>query len=404
MRVLHVAPLPPLKNGIADYSAALESALRNRGDLEVTSFGDHYPDSDRHAASTLLREYRLLAQTIRSGSFDVIHFESGGSLWKEFLFLFLVSGWANAVTAVTLHDPPVFIDAGYSSRRIVGTEWRPVRGLISYLLVKRMQETIYRRVETVFVFSQLAYNSVFRRFGANDIVLVPLGLPGKSTTIQEAAAATAPALQHDDRFRILVFGFIARGKGLDVFVQAVHELLRTHPCLRSKIVGIICGDVVTQIDSVLREDLNRLVARLGLVDVIQFTGRIPEEAVVPTIRSADVMAVPYDQTGLYSTSASLIRGLWEGAPVVASDARSLPAEVDHLETGLLFEAGNPLDLADKLLWMYRHPERRKEMGARARETATAKHSWTEVCDAIASAYGQALARKMLVRAGSCEHR
>jgi glycosyltransferase involved in cell wall biosynthesis len=61
-------------------------------------------------------------------------------------------------------------------------------------------------------------------------------------------------------------------------------------------------------------------------------------------------------------------------PVIASRIGALADIVTDGETGLLFEPGNPGDLADKLAWAQAHPERMAEMGHKARAQYEAEFS------------------------------
>ena len=51
-----------------------------------------------------------------------------------------------------------------------------------------------------------------------------------------------------------------------------------------------------------------------------------------------------------------------GLPVIASRIGALADIVRDGETGLLFEPGNPRDLADKMAWALANPERMAAMG------------------------------------------
>jgi glycosyltransferase involved in cell wall biosynthesis len=51
-----------------------------------------------------------------------------------------------------------------------------------------------------------------------------------------------------------------------------------------------------------------------------------------------------------------------GTPAIVSRIGALAELVRDGETGLLFEPGNPRDLADKLAWAHSHPERMAACG------------------------------------------
>lgn len=63
-----------------------------------------------------------------------------------------------------------------------------------------------------------------------------------------------------------------------------------------------------------------------------------------------------------------------GLPVIASRIGALADIVRDGETGLLFEPGNPRDLADKMAWALTHPDEMANMGRKARVQYEAEFS------------------------------
>lgn len=93
-------------------------------------------------------------------------------------------------------------------------------------------------------------------------------------------------------------------------------------------------------------------------------GRLPVRAVRQEMRRAQALVVPsiwYETFGMVAIEAFAC-----GTPVVASRIGALAALVREGETGLLFEPGNPRDLAEKLAWALAHPDEMAAMGRRAR--------------------------------------
>lgn len=65
-------------------------------------------------------------------------------------------------------------------------------------------------------------------------------------------------------------------------------------------------------------------------------------------------------------SRTIVEAFACGLPVIASRLGSMAELVADGETGLLFEAGNPDDLAQKIAWAHAHPHEMIAMGQRAR--------------------------------------
>ena len=61
----------------------------------------------------------------------------------------------------------------------------------------------------------------------------------------------------------------------------------------------------------------------------------------------------------------LIEYLAIGAVTVVSDISGMKTMLKNMETGLLFKAGNPQDLAEKLMMLYENKKLRKELSENA---------------------------------------
>jgi glycosyltransferase involved in cell wall biosynthesis len=65
-----------------------------------------------------------------------------------------------------------------------------------------------------------------------------------------------------------------------------------------------------------------------------------------------------------------------GKPVVVSSCPPLRRIVEETGAGLVFRANDSGSLAGQLLYMYKNPERMKEMGECGRAAALGPYSWT----------------------------
>ncbi|MBU1425982.1 MAG: glycosyltransferase family 4 protein [Gammaproteobacteria bacterium] len=79
-----------------------------------------------------------------------------------------------------------------------------------------------------------------------------------------------------------------------------------------------------------------------------------------------------------------------GLPVIASRIGALADIVRDGETGLLFEPGNPRDLADKMAWAQAHPQAMLEMGKRARQEYEEKYTSERNFGQLMAIYAEAI--------------
>jgi glycosyltransferase involved in cell wall biosynthesis len=105
-------------------------------------------------------------------------------------------------------------------------------------------------------------------------------------------------------------------------------------------------------------------ALLDGVNGITRLGSLPGEAVRQEMNRAMALVIPsiwYETFGLV-----VIEAFATDLPVIASRIGALAVLVRDGETGLLFEPGNPQDLATKMAWALAHPEAMASMGRKAR--------------------------------------
>ncbi|MBI9020368.1 MAG: glycosyltransferase [Verrucomicrobia bacterium] len=114
----------------------------------------------------------------------------------------------------------------------------------------------------------------------------------------------------------------------------------------------------------------RQVEELGLNEQVLVKGAQPRPAVVRSLGDADVLVLSSIQTRDGSREGipvALMEGMACGLPVVASRISGIPELVEEGVSGLLFEPGNAVEMADALEQLARDPELRARMGHCARE-------------------------------------
>lgn len=113
----------------------------------------------------------------------------------------------------------------------------------------------------------------------------------------------------------------------------------------------------------LDEKAKDFVRQNGLNNV-EFLGRMDEQELSELIGNARFLIMPSE--GYYETfGLVIIEAYSRGVPVVASNIGVAPELVSDKQTGLLFEAGNARELADKARWLWDHPVETRVMGENA---------------------------------------
>lgn len=198
-----------------------------------------------------------------------------------------------------------------------------------------------------------------------DKVTVIMNSPSRARF--DPAAYPAREFRADGLLRMVYAGALTPIYELDVVVAAMARLRALRPDLRALLDVYGRGDA--------RDELEALVAELGLSDSVTFHGRIPLEDVPAAIARADLGIAPTRRDRF--TDLSLSTKIFECAamakPIVAS---RLPMVERVFPPGAIrcYEPGDPDDLARVILAVIDDSEGRID-ATRQASVAVGEHSW-----------------------------
>ncbi len=167
-------------------------------------------------------------------------------------------------------------------------------------------------------------------------------------------------------------------EGGDTLLRAAAELRRRGVPARPLIVG----------DGPERPALERLASHLGLGGLAVFTGRVPMADVRHYHAVLDIFVVPRtdDRVCHLVTPLKPVEAMASGLCVVASEVKALREIIEPGITGELTLPEDPVTLADCAGDLFYSPDRRREIGARARDWAARDRTWARNADRYLSAY------------------
>ena len=189
---------------------------------------------------------------------------------------------------------------------------------------------------------------------------------GRSTVIPNAVEVGAAPQRQSRRpgpAEIVSVGRLAVPKDFSTLVAAVARL--PAGAVRLRVLG----------DGPLRALLEAEIDELGLADVVELTGEVPD--VRPYLAEANVFVLSSRSEGM---PLSVLEAMAAGLPVVASDVGGLAEVVIEGETGFLVPPGEPGSLADRLGRLVDDPELREALGQAGRRRAEERFSlpgWRE---------------------------
>jgi len=150
--------------------------------------------------------------------------------------------------------------------------------------------------------------------------------------------------------------------GVDIFIKALHTIVREQPHVRALIVG----------EGPLEVELKELVAVLGLSEFVKFIGRVDREELVNYLNAADIYVSTSYSDG---TSLCLLEAMATGLPAVVTD---VPANLEWIENGhngFTANRGNPREVADALLKLLEDRSLCEIFGARNLAIAKERADW-----------------------------
>jgi glycosyltransferase involved in cell wall biosynthesis len=296
VRVAYYSPQPSSRSGIADYSALLLPALRERVDVVLAEPGKRAPAAD-------VALYHIGNDPDAHGWIvDALRKRRGLVVLHEYVLHHLIAG-----ITIGRGDGRGYLDA---MERELGVAGRLLGlGVLDNLLPLLWETqperfplagTILDRADGLIVHSGYVAQNVRAA-----------GYQGRLWRIPHPAwpmAGIEPATDVTGDPLIGCFGFLNMNKRIPQLLEAFAALRRSLPGARLLLAGA-SGE---------RFDLSRRLERLGLTEGVERLDYVPEERMWSLMAACDVLVnLRYPTMG--ETSGSVIRGLSLGKPLVVSD-------------------------------------------------------------------------------------
>ena len=237
------------------------------------------------------------------------------------------------------------------------------------------------------------FNLMMRRIGATVDSLTYLGeftrraiSRALSTTAQNSMTKIAPGIDVEhfqpvdasslrnqlglsNKKVIVSVGRLVHRKGQDHLVQAMPEILQSHPDAHLLLVG----------KGPYLEHLAKLVAQYQLQESVSFIGRIQYAQLPQYICCGDIFAMPsrsrlmgleVEGLGIVYLEASAC-----GLPVIAGNSGGAPDAVVDGTTGVVVDGTNDQEIAKAAISLLSDPVRAQEMGLAGRQWIIDNWRW-----------------------------
>ncbi len=178
-----------------------------------------------------------------------------------------------------------------------------------------------------------------------------------------------------------VVGTIARLfplKGYEDLLPAAVEIVRAVPETRFLLVG----------DGIMRPEMERQIAALGLGANFAFAGLVPPAEVSRYTALMNVMVHLSLREGL---PRGVVQALAAGKPAVGYALDGTPEVIHDRVTGRLVAPQDVAGVAEAVIGLLRDPAGARAMGAAGRDLVRARFDWLAMADILAEEYRRGLA-------------
>ena len=352
MSTFLVSTYPPRACGLATFSQDLRRALQDTpsdAGVEVAAVvGDDPLAAQQPEVAYAIRQhetadYPAAADFINTSSGEVVcvQHEFGIFGGAEGRHLFGLLDGLNKPVVTTLHtvlmDPP----AHYRNALL----------------------EVARRSHRLVVMSETARRILTTRYHlpAPLIRVIPHGIPDVPFAMPEKHKADIEA---DGRTVLLTFGLLGRSKGIELMLEALPDVVRSHPDVLYILLGATHPEVKRHEGERYREELQEQARQLGVEEHIRFVDEYADQEMLQRyFRACDLYVTPYPNREQI-TSGTLAYAVGMGRAVVSTPyfhAEDLLAD----ERGRLTPFGDASALAENLNGLIEDKAERQAMQERA---------------------------------------
>ncbi|OGN92072.1 MAG: hypothetical protein A2Z75_07875 [Chloroflexi bacterium RBG_13_50_10] len=384
VEVIASAPLPEVSEGVILHQLK-SSSIYHPG----SSFRSNLPkvrslvDLCELCASRLgifaepwafsFRAYAKVKELCRQRRFDIIHDNQGlgyGLLRMKKL---------NMPVIATIHHPlPIDRQADMEQANGFRQRWR-IRRFYSFI---RMQAFVARRLDRVITVSQSSAKdtTLFFRVPADRLRVVYNGIDTEIYSMNEKANQNRDGL-------IMVANTDDRKKGVLYLLQALH-------LLREDGVKLTIVDDAARHSSYI-EDVgplpsygSKLVRKLNLDGMVNFTGRLTREELAQHYSAAQIAVVPslYEGFGIPAAEAMAC-----GTPVIATTGGALPEVVG--DAGILVPPANADALAAAIRRLLNDKQAQRQMSEAGKKRVREKFNWEQAARRTLEVYQEVITTK-----------
>lgn len=383
MNIAFFTPLPPVKSGISEYSENLLDCLNEQ--CKVTVFIDEY-----EVLPNIKNKYKVLSfqkyeEKNRQDPFDLNVFQVGNNYYHHYMHDFILSyGGITVLHDYVLHHSLAWMtlvkgeyekyieemEYNYSEigRELAQLRLRGIWSEFQHFLYP-LNKRYIQASSGIIVHSEFIKNVIEETYPDKNVKKINMGIPFETNCRSVNKKEIKQKLNIKTKnFIVGIFGFATPMKQTKLILQAF-----------SKICADIPDALLLIIGAVEDPDIYSAIEDLDLENKILAPGFVSNDNFVEYITITDVACnIRYPTAG--ETSATLLNLMKHEIPVIIFNYRQFAEIPDSCCVKIDLDKKLVEQIYDQILFLYKNSDKRKQIGANAKNYVIENHSINHACN------------------------
>jgi glycosyltransferase involved in cell wall biosynthesis len=390
MKILQVTALyPPHIGGIEKHVSQLSQKLVELGH-QVTVYTSNVPKSKEYEIINGVHVYRfkslcsplnnqitpgLFFKLISKNDFDIVHVHSQVHFSSNITVLSNIGKTCPIV--LTSHGIAEYKEG-----------WKKI---VNVLHDKTITKWMFKSVDKIIALS-VKHQEALGNLGADldKMEIISNWVDMRDINCNVDITKFIKLYRLEDKKIILYVGGLIPRKGINYLITAMNYVDKD-------VILLVVGSEMKAYEGV-KESLEKQVKDLGLNNVF-FMGSLNKEDLDCAYSAADIVVLPSinEIFGLV-----ILEAMAYGKCVVASNVSGPSSIIEDHKSGLLFEAGNSLQLADKINYLFSNPQILKDIGQNAKSMVEYKYNIDTSVEKVINIYNEVSQRRGLKHKGTIQ--
>ncbi|MDX2217292.1 MAG: glycosyltransferase family 4 protein [Oculatellaceae cyanobacterium bins.114] len=184
-------------------------------------------------------------------------------------------------------------------------------------------------------------------------------------------------------------GRLEKRKGVLDLAQAIPQILKRHPHTQFRFVGASWDSPQPGLD------MQRYIERMlrPYLSALEFTGAVPLDQIHQALAQTDICVLP----SIWENFPNVcLEAMAAGRGVIGSMAGGMAEMLDGVNTGRLVPPRHPQGIVETVSELLEHPDRRIELGQKARDRVLSQYSLERLAPLQEASYQRAIARRKAI--------